>query len=67
MTKRKNERALLEYMECRGMKKRRELARDLGISDAMISQYFARKKSFSAKSALRISRQTGIPMEELFR
>jgi transcriptional regulator with XRE-family HTH domain len=67
MPKRKQGKALLEYMEGRGMKRRRELARALEMSDAMLSQYFAGKKSFSARTALRISHQTGIPMEELFR
>ena len=66
MSKSKNGQALREYMKKQGMKKQRELARDLGMSDAMISRYFAGKKSFSAKSALRISHYTGIPMEELF-
>jgi len=53
-------------MQRQGMKKQRELARDLCLSDAMISRYFAGKKSFSSKTALRIAHQTGIPMEELF-
>ena len=66
MTIRKKRQALREYMLDRGMKRQRELARLLGMSDAMLSQYFAGKKSFSAKSALRIAHQTGIPMEELF-
>jgi len=66
MTIRKKRQALREYMLGRGMKRQRELARLLGMSDAMLSQYFAGKKSFSAKSALRIAHQTGIPMEELF-
>lgn len=67
MSKIKNGQALREYMNKRGMKKQRELARDLEMSDAMISRYFAGKKSFSAKAALRISHHTGIPMEELFK
>lgn len=66
MSNRQVGKALRRYMQGRGMKKQRELALDLGMSDAMISRYFAGKKSFSAKSALRIARQTGIPMEELF-
>jgi len=66
MSKKKNGQALREYMKERGMNKQCELARDLGVSDAMISRYFAGQKSFSAKSALRISHHTGIPMEQLF-
>jgi len=66
MSKRQIGQALRRYMQRQGMKKQRELARDLCLSDAMISRYFAGKKSFSAKSALRIAYQTGIPMEELF-
>jgi len=66
MSDRQNGQALREYMKKHGMKKQCDLARDLGMSDAMISRYFAGKKSFSAKSALRISHHTGIPMEKLF-
>jgi len=53
-------------MKKRGMKKQRELARHLKLSDAMISRYFSGQKLFSARTALRISHQTGIPMEDLF-
>jgi transcriptional regulator with XRE-family HTH domain len=67
MSNRQNGQALRRYMKARGMKKQRELARDLKLSDAMISRYFSGEKSFSARTALRVSHQTGIPMEELFR
>lgn len=66
MPKRKHGQALREYMLGCGIKKQREIARAIGMSDAMLSQYFAGKKSFSSKAALRIAHQTGIPMEELF-
>ena len=66
MPKRKRRLALREYMRAQGMKRQRELARALGLSDPMLSQYFAGTKSFSAQTAIRIAHKTGIPMEELF-
>jgi len=67
LSKKQNGGALRGYMKTRGMRRQRELARDLKLSDATISQYFHGKKSFSVKTAFRISAHTGIPFVELFR
>lgn len=66
MKKKSNGMALRGYMAARGMRRQRELAQALGISDAMLSLYFHGKKSFGARTALRIARLTGIPMERLY-
>ena len=66
MSKKQSGKALREYMKSRGMKRQRELAVDLGMSDAMISRYLSGEKFFSSKTAMRISRKIGVPMEELF-
>ena len=66
MSKTQHGRALRQYMKQVGMKRRRELARELELSDATISLYFSGKRSFSPKTAIRISRHTGIPMELLY-
>jgi transcriptional regulator with XRE-family HTH domain len=66
VSKKQNGKALREYMKKRGMRRQRELALDLKLSDATISQYLHGKKSFSVKTAFRISRHTGIPFVELF-
>ena len=44
-----------------------DLARQFGISTAYLSFFLNGHRTFGAKTALRISRLTGIPMEELFR
>ena len=59
--------AIAIYMEREGIKTRAELAKRLGISGGMVSHYFKGVRVFSGKTALRISRLTGIPMEELYR
>jgi transcriptional regulator with XRE-family HTH domain len=58
--------ALRQYMKARGMRRQRELALDLGMSDTAISRYFSGERFFSSKTALRIARKIGVPMEELF-
>jgi len=66
MSDKQRGKALRKYMRAQGMKRQRELARDLGMSDTAISRYFSGEVFFSAKTALRIAKKTGVPMEALF-
>jgi transcriptional regulator with XRE-family HTH domain len=50
----------------KGMRRQRELARDLKLSDVTISLYFHGKRSFGVKTAIRVAAHTGIPIMELF-
>jgi plasmid maintenance system antidote protein VapI len=66
MSKKQRGKALRTYMVKRGMRRQRELAREIHLSDVTISLYLHGKRSFSVKTALRVSAQTGIPIMELF-
>jgi transcriptional regulator with XRE-family HTH domain len=66
LSHRQNGKALRAYMKRRGMRRQRELARDLKLSDATISLYLHGIRSFGVKTALRVSSHTGIPLVELF-
>lgn len=64
--KKQSGKAIREYMKLRGMKRQRQLALDLGLSEPTISLYLSGKRRFSSTTALRVARKTGIPMERLF-
>lgn len=66
LSKKQNGKALREYMRSKGMQRQHELALDLGLSDATISLYLNGKKSFSVRTAKRISRHTGLSLEQIF-
>jgi len=55
------EHPLKKYMTARGWNQA-ELARYLGVSEAMISYVFLGKKSFGKRQAVRISSLTKIPV-----
>jgi len=65
MKKRKGNQ-LREYMLKNGMSQV-ALAQMFKISEQYISHYFAGRRTFGARIALRISKLTGIPMEELYK
>ena len=46
---------------------RKELAKELGITEAYLSYFFNGKRTFGTKAALRISQKTGIPLENLIK
>jgi len=56
--------SLADYKDKRGLSGR-GLARELGISDAYLSQVLSGQRSFSKKLAQRISVLTGIPVLNL--
>ena len=58
--------SLNEYMEKKNLS-RKELAEKLGITEQYLSFYFNGKRTFGAQTALRISRITGIPLENLIK
>ena len=66
VSKKQTRKALKAYMTEKGMRRQRELARDLKLSDVTISLYLHGKRSFGIKTALRVSAHTGIPIMELF-
>lgn len=55
---------LLDYMKKNNLS-RKELAKELGITEAYLSYFFNGKRTFGTKAALRISQKTGIPIENL--
>jgi len=58
--------SLKEYMD-RNKLSRRDLAKKLMITEAYLSYYFSGKRTFGAQTALRISKITGIPLENLIK
>jgi len=58
--------SLLEYMNKKNMS-RKELAKKLGITESYLSYHFSGKRTFGAQTALRISKITGIPLENLIK
>lgn len=66
LSKKQTRKALRGYMAEKGMRRQRELARDLKLSDVTISLYLHGKRSFGIKTALRVAAHTGIPLEALF-
>ena len=58
--------SLMEYMQTRKLS-RQELAIKLNVSESYLSLYFSGKRTFGAQTALRISRITGIPIENLIK
>lgn len=66
MSNTKRGKALRAYMKGRGVARQAHMARELRVSEATISRYFAGTRFFSPRTALRIAKQTGIPMEALF-
>ncbi len=63
--KQKNHSSLADYAKSCGYTTQRELARSLGISESLLSHIKANRRSLGKKTALRISRKTGIPLENL--
>jgi len=60
----KAEHPLKQYMKTQGWSQV-ELARRLGVSEAMVSCVFLGKKSFGKRQAVRISSWTKIPILDL--
>lgn len=60
----KKEHPLKRYMDARGLNQA-ELARELGLSETMVSYVFRGKKSFGKRRAARIASQTKIPVLDL--
>jgi len=60
----KEEHPLKQYMKAQGWRQA-ELARRLGVSEAMVSYVFRGKKSFGKRQAFRISSWTKIPVLDL--
>ena len=56
--------SLQEFKKIRKLTQK-QLAVLLGISQTYISLYFSGKRTFGAKTAIRISQKTGIPIENL--
>jgi DNA-binding transcriptional regulator YdaS (Cro superfamily) len=62
----KQGKALKRFMKDNGIETQAALAAMLDVTPAMVCLYFKGARSFSAKRAIRISKQTGIPMQELY-
>ena len=58
--------SLKEYMKKKNLS-RKELAKKLGITEQYLSFIFSGKRTFGKKTALRISKITGIPLEKLIK
>ena len=56
---------LKEYMRREGISNQYQLADRLGVSASMLSLYLTGKHPFGSKTALRISKLTGIPVRNL--
>lgn len=58
--------SLQEYMKKNDLS-RKQLAEKLGITEQYLSFIFSGKRTFGAQAALRISKITGIPIENLIK
>ena len=56
--------SLREYMAKNNLS-RKQVAMTLGITQQYLSYYLNGKRTFGAKTALRIHKKTGIPLEKL--
>ena len=65
LKRKRSPKTLREYMKKNHIKTQADLAEKLNVSEAYISRYFSKDRSFGAKTALRISEITGIPVENL--